>query len=89
MRAFVVTALMFLTICGQAMAANQSMIVPSVNPSFEYLTAQAFGCKPRRTCGKIRSCHEAVWYLSNCSWGGRLDGDSDGAPCESLCGSNN
>jgi len=52
-------------------------------------TAQSWSCQPRKTCGKIRSCEEAEYYLYNCSWGGKLDGDSDGAPCETLCGSNN
>jgi hypothetical protein len=51
--------------------------------------AQSWSCQPRRTCGQIGSCEEAKWYLYNCSWGGKLDGDSDGAPCEKLCGSNN
>lgn len=52
-------------------------------------TAQSWSCQPRKTCGKIGSCEEAEYYLHNCSWGGRLDGDNDGAPCETLCGSNN
>jgi hypothetical protein len=51
--------------------------------------AQSWNCSPRKTCKAINSCEEALWYLLNCSWGGRLDGDSDGAPCEQLCGSNN
>lgn len=42
-------------------------------------------CPSRLTCGQIGSCGEARYYLSNCSWGGRLDGDSDGVPCESMC----
>lgn len=53
------------------------------------VTAQSWSCQPRKTCGKIHSCEEAEYYLYNCSWGGKLDGDSDGAPCETLCGSNN
>ncbi|MCJ8517841.1 excalibur calcium-binding domain-containing protein [Pseudorhizobium tarimense] len=48
-------------------------------------TAQSWSCQPRKTCGRIQSCEEAEWYLANCSWGGRLDGDSDGIPCEKLC----
>jgi hypothetical protein len=58
-------------------------------PETGLMTAQSFSCQPRKTCGKIRSCDEATWYLYNCNWGSRLDGDSDGAPCETLCGSNN
>jgi hypothetical protein len=40
---------------------------------------------PRRTCSQIGSCAEARWYLQNCPWGGRLDRDNDGIPCESIC----
>lgn len=47
--------------------------------------AQSWSCQPRRTCPQISSCDEANWYLNNCSWGGKLDRDSDGLPCESLC----
>ncbi|WP_353016186.1 excalibur calcium-binding domain-containing protein [Mesorhizobium sp. M1060] len=36
-------------------------------------------------CKQIGSCDEANWYLQNCSWGGKLDRDKDGIPCESLC----
>ena len=65
--------------------AGNTTIFDPAGPS----VAQSYSCEPRKTCGKIRSCDEAVWYLYNCSWGGRLDGDGDGAPCENLCGSNN
>lgn len=51
--------------------------------------AASYSCEPRRTCSQIRSCDEAQWYLANCGWGPRLDGDADGSPCETLCGSNN
>lgn len=51
--------------------------------------AASYSCAPRKTCSQIRSCDEAQWYLANCSWGSRLDGDADGSPCETLCGSNN
>lgn len=47
--------------------------------------AQSYSCSPRKTCKRIASCEEAVWLLENCSWGGRLDRDGDGVPCESLC----
>jgi endonuclease YncB( thermonuclease family) len=53
------------------------------------MLAQSWSCRHRRTCSQIGSCDEAVWYLNNCSWGGALDRDNDGAPCETLCGSNN
>ncbi|MER8807537.1 excalibur calcium-binding domain-containing protein [Mesorhizobium australicum] len=47
--------------------------------------AQSYSCQPRRTCSQISSCDEANWYLANCPWGGKLDRDKDGIPCESLC----
>ncbi|MER9169346.1 excalibur calcium-binding domain-containing protein [Mesorhizobium australicum] len=47
--------------------------------------AQNYSCQPRRTCPQISSCDEANWYLANCPWGGKLDRDKDGIPCESLC----
>lgn len=48
--------------------------------------AQSYSCSPRRYCSKsISSCQEARWYFTNCSWGGALDGDNDGVPCENLC----
>lgn len=46
---------------------------------------RSYSCSPRRTCSQIESCQEAHWYLANCSWGGRLDRDNDGIPCESIC----
>lgn len=50
------------------------------------LMAQSgYSCEPRRTCSQIGSCEEANWYLQNCSWGGKLDRDKDGVPCETLC----
>ncbi|MER8374437.1 excalibur calcium-binding domain-containing protein [Mesorhizobium sp. M1406] len=50
------------------------------------LVAQSgYSCEPRRTCPQIGSCEEADWYLQNCPWGGKLDRDKDGIPCESLC----
>lgn len=49
------------------------------------LSQSSYSCTPRRTCKAIGSCQEANWYLDNCSWGGKLDGDGDGIPCESIC----
>ncbi|ESZ56511.1 nuclease [Mesorhizobium sp. L103C131B0] len=50
------------------------------------LVAQSgYSCQPRRTCSQVGSCDEANWYLQNCPWGGKLDRDKDGIPCETLC----
>jgi hypothetical protein len=50
--------------------------------------AASYSCSPRKLCGAIGSCDEARWYLKNCSWGPKLDGDRDGVPCEKICGGN-
>ncbi|MBO6564811.1 MAG: thermonuclease family protein [Pseudomonadales bacterium] len=41
-------------------------------------------CGSRRYCREMRDCAEAKFYLNQCGLT-RLDGDSDGVPCESLC----
>lgn len=46
----------------------------------------AASCPSRQYCTRIGSCAEAVWYYENCSWGALLDSDSDGVPCEAICG---
>ena len=46
--------------------------------------AEAFRCGTKRFCREMISCEEARFYLDKCGLT-RLDGDSDGIPCESLC----
>lgn len=41
-------------------------------------------CGGKTTCGQMASCSEAMFYLTQCGVS-RLDGDSDGVPCESIC----
>ena len=45
---------------------------------------QALNCDERKRCSEITSCEEARFRLERCGHK-RLDGDSDGIPCESLC----
>ncbi|KRA50173.1 SH3 domain-containing protein [Devosia sp. Root635] len=61
--------------------------VPTRNqPGYGVVQRQtAASCPSRRYCSQIGSCREARRYLANCSWGGALDGDGDGVPCESIC----
>lgn len=47
--------------------------------------ASSWSCSPRQTCKAISSCEEAMWLLQNCTWGGALDRDKDGVPCETIC----
>ena len=41
-------------------------------------------CGSKRFCREMTDCAEARFYLTKCGLT-RLDGDSDGVPCESLC----
>ena len=41
-------------------------------------------CGTKRYCREMSSCDEAMFYLNECGVG-RLDGDGDGVPCESIC----
>ena len=45
----------------------------------------SFSCSPRKNCGHMSSCAEARFHFTQCG-NGRLDGDNDGIPCESICG---
>jgi len=47
-------------------------------------TDSAFSCGGKRYCKEMSSCAEAMFYLKECGLT-RLDGDSDGVPCEELC----
>lgn len=44
-----------------------------------------FKCHTKSKCGQMNSCEEAMFHLRKCGLS-RLDGDSDGVPCEKLCG---
>ncbi|MER8955870.1 excalibur calcium-binding domain-containing protein [Mesorhizobium sp. M0833] len=70
-------------------AAHADGAAPSSRPlgiiSRKLVAQSGYSCEPRRTCKQIGSCDEANWYLQNCSWGGKLDRDKDGIPCETLC----
>lgn len=41
-------------------------------------------CGSKRYCKEMNDCAEANFYLTQCGVS-RLDGDSDGVPCESIC----
>jgi len=44
-------------------------------------SAPAYQCQGKTRCNQMRSCDEAMFYLVNCP-GVKMDGDSDGIPCE-------
>ena len=39
----------------------------------------------KRVCRDMDDCEDAVFHLEQCGMS-RLDGDSDGTPCEKICG---
>ncbi|HEV2557205.1 MAG TPA: thermonuclease family protein [Microvirga sp.] len=57
--------------------------VPTADPA-PVRASSEFSCGGKRTCGQMNSCAEARFYLNQCGVR-RLDGDSDGTPCESIC----
>lgn len=65
--------------------ARSSDALAETSETLQRLVQGPYSCSPRRTCSQIGSCQEAHWYLEHCSWGGRLDRDKDGIPCESIC----
>ena len=88
-RVAIAQAIAFTMACSVATAAeSQSQASPTVAPQLTRDVAQSWSCQPRKTCKRIGTCEEAEYYLANCSWGGKLDADNDGVPCELICGSN-
>jgi len=65
--------------------SRKSEVLIETPEMLQNLVQRSYSCSPRRTCSAIGSCDEALWYLETCSWGGRLDRDSDGIPCENIC----
>lgn len=53
-------------------------------PAVASSSSSGYSCSVRKTCGQMSSCGEARYHLNECG-NRRLDGDSDGVPCESLC----
>ena len=48
-------------------------------------TAFAFDCAtPKSVCRQMSSCEEATFYMTTCG-ATKLDGNSDGIPCNGLC----
>ena len=71
---------------GEAVSAArpQSLFAPETNPAQRDLSDQ-HSCSGKRYCRQMSSCAEAQFYLRQCGVSS-LDGNSDGEPCEVLCG---
>lgn len=55
--------------------------VELVSPKIEKIE-QRYQCQGKTWCSQMTSSEEATFYLRNCP-GTKMDGDSDGVPCES------
>lgn len=64
----------------------QSLLSPQSEPvDAPSLSSGSFTCSGKRYCRQMSSCAEANYYLQVCGVSS-LDGNSDGEPCEMLCG---
>ena len=68
----------------EAINGGGQLLSQAAEPTFRPNTFSAFNCNSSKTCGQMASCEEALFHLQQCG-NGRLDGDSDGVPCESIC----
>ena len=64
---------------------NVIVAARSAHPRLEELIEpMAYVCGSKQYCRQMMSCDEAKFYLDVCGLS-RLDGNSDGVPCENLC----
>lgn len=64
----------------------QSPLSPRAEPADGLSSSRgSFTCSGKRYCRQMSSCEEAHYYLQVCGVSS-LDGNSDGEPCEMLCG---
>ena len=61
------------------LAKSKNKVVPAKKSD-----NSSFKCGIKRTCSKMTSCKEAMFFLKNCNLP-ELDRDEDGIPCEALC----
>lgn len=71
---------------GEAFASQAEMLgAGSGRANFSGAGSAAFGpCGSKTVCSQMASCEEARFFLTACGLG-RLDGDGDGKPCETVC----
>lgn len=62
--------------------ANSQLINSLENPLGTQQPVPRYSCEGKIHCSEMTSCGEAQFYLRNCP-GTKIDGDSDGVPCES------
>ena len=54
---------------------------PHLAESVPLMSNETFQCDGRIHCSQMSSCSEATFFIQNCP-GTKMDGDSDGLPCE-------
>jgi len=59
-----------------------NQVVPKAEPTS---TPTNSSCGSKRYCKEMTSCEEAMFYLTQCGLS-HIDKDSDGTPCEKVCG---
>lgn len=71
---------------GEAFASQAEMLnAGAVSANLGGTASGRFGpCGSKTVCSQMESCEEARFFLNTCDLG-RLDGDGDGVPCESVC----
>lgn len=64
--------------------SQPALPTPYSGPTSKPLASSGGQCGTKTYCREMASCEEAVFFLKVCGLT-RLDGDSDGKPCEQLC----
>lgn len=84
-QAYIHSSLMSETAPRPASSSGSSTSGSSTQPQPPAPPAPAgYTCNCSKTCGEMSSCEEAYFQLNTCGCR-RLDRDSDGVPCESIC----
>lgn len=65
-------------------AATRTPSRSVVMPAAPRQSSSGFQCGTKTYCREMNSCDEAMFHLNRCGLS-RLDGDSDGVPCEKIC----
>jgi hypothetical protein len=72
---------LILGIAGAACSLQQCQPVEMDPEKPKTADTTTYACAGKTTCGQMRSCAEARYYLKNCP-DVEIDGDFDGEPCE-------
>lgn len=65
--------------------STPTVTIPVYTPTVIPTSNSSYTCGAKKYCKDMSTCEEAKYYLNVCGLN-RLDGDSDGTPCETICG---